>query len=295
MLTSKDFDSPVVKKEISGLLFGINPKNENNTESFINAIKYCRENDINRLTLIPGIYYFTLTETIELTGMTDFELYAKGVRFVYFKEEIAPDDFFRFFCITDCLRFKIIGLEIDWNWEKARLASLMKVVKKSKSYVDFEFMEDGEISDKLRVACINQVNDKTFTPDVKDGKEYSSLAILDDAIKKRKKISKKVYRYYINLKNYSDEHFKIGTYHLLRHFMRNGSVFTLIDSAHIIFDNVTIYSAMGMALIVTDHVHHLYCKKFRITLPDFEKRYITCTTDDIYYSQCNNEYSLFED
>ncbi len=143
--------------------------------------------------------------------MTDFELYAKGVRFVYYKEDIEPNEFFRLFRITDCLRFKITGLEIDWNWEKARLASLMKVVNKSRTYVDLEFMEVGEISENLRFVCTNQVNDKTFTPGVEDGREYAAQAVLGESLNKRKKISKKVYRCYTDLKNDNDVHFKIGT------------------------------------------------------------------------------------
>ena len=294
MLKAKDFDLPAVKKEISGFLLGIKSENENNTEAFIEAIKYCKENDINRLTLIPGIYHFTVTDTIELNNLTDFEIYAKDVRFVYYKEEIAPHEFFRFFRITNCLRFKITGLKIDWNWEKARLASLVKVINKSRTFVDLEFMENGEISDNLRFVCTNQVNDKTFTPGDEDGREYGAQAVLGETLKKRRKLSKKVYRCYTNLKNDNDKHFKIGTYHLLRHFTHNGGVFTIIDCAHIIFDDVTIYSAMGMGIIVAGHTHHLYCKKFKITLPDFEKRYITCTADGIHYSQSNG-YSLFED
>ena len=107
---------------------------------------------------------------------------------VYYKEEIAPHEFFRFFRITNCLRFKITGLKIDWNWEKARLASLVKVINKSRTFVDLEFMENGEISDNLRFVCTNQVNDKTFTPGDEDGREYGAQAVLGETLKKRRKL-----------------------------------------------------------------------------------------------------------
>lgn len=292
-MTRADFNQPVINSSINVSYFGFSESNANNDKALQKAIDHCKSNNIDRLIISPGIYHITITEPIKIHNMSNFEIFAEGVRFVAFSP-ITPKESILYFEIKDSSCIKITGLEIDWNIKKARLSSLLKVVTRADDYVDFEFMEDGEIPDDAVFISTNAYNDETFTAGVEGGREFCVNGRKDDTFIRREKIGEKLYRCYADIKSLSDLFFQPGTYHLVRHFMYNGGAFSVLDTEHFTLENVTIYAIPGFGVHCGGYSHHLLFYKFRIVLPDFERRYMTATVDGIHIANSKG-YMLFEE
>ena len=286
-----EYKQPTVLREVNASQFNLSESLENNAQNLQNALDFCKENSINRLVIGKGVYYFNITEPILLSNMQNFELYAKDARFVFYSP-ITSKESIVYFKIVNCDTVKITGLSIDWDVKKAPLASLVKVVSRADTYVDFECMEDREIPETSVFITTNAVNDKTFTPGVEGGREYNINGNSAETFLKREKIGEKTYRCYQDIKNLSPLFFNPGTYHLIRHFMYNGGAFSLSGSKHITFENVTLYAVPGFGIHVHGHSSHFWFNGFKITLPDFEKRYITATADGIHICQSDGNFKF---
>ena len=293
-MTKTDFNQPEIRSVINASDFGFSEYNgESNAEALQKAIDHCKENKIDRLIISPGIYPVTITKPIKIHNICNFEFFAEGVRLVVFSP-ITPKESILYFEVKDCSCVKFTGLEIDWDMKKSRLSSLLKVVTRADNYVDFEFMEDGEIPDNAVFISTNAYNSETFTAGVEGGREFCLNGRTDETFLKREKIGEKLYRCYADIKSLSDLFFQPDTYHLVRHFMYNGGVFSVQDSNHFTLDNVTIYAVPGFGVHCGGYSHHLLFYKFRIVLPEFEKRYMTATVDGIHIANSNG-YMLFEE
>lgn len=292
-MTRADFNQPKINSEITASEFGFSTTNENNAQALQKAIDYCKEKNIDRLFIEPGIYPVTITKPFEIHNMENFEIFAEGVRFVVYSP-ITPKESILYFEVKNCNCIKFTGLEIDWDMKKARLYSLLKVVTRADDYVDFEFMEDGEIPENAVFISTNAYNSETFTAGVENGREFQINGRSDDTFISREKIGDKLYRCYADIKSLSDLFFNPGTYHLVRHFMYNGGVFSVQDSSHFTLENVTVYAVPGFGVHCGGHSHHLLFYKFRIVLPEFEKRYMTATVDGIHIANSKG-YMLFEE
>jgi len=292
-MTRNDFKQPVVKSSINAEEFGFSANGKDNANALQKAIDHCKNKKIDRLVIAPGIYPITITEPLRLYGMENFEFFAEGVRFVVYSP-ITPKETILYFEIKDSSCIKFTGLEIDWDWGKARLTSLLKVVTRADTYVDFEFMEEGEIPENAVFISTNAYNDETFTAGVEGGREFCVNGNTNETFIRREKIGEKLYRCYADIKSLSDLFFQPGTYHLVRHFMYNGGAFSVKDTSHFTLENVTIYSIPGFGVHCGGFSHHLLFYKFRIVLPDFAKRYMTATVDGIHIANSKG-YMLFEE
>lgn len=289
-----DFNKPIIKTEINANAFGITTDKAFDASLLQNAIDHCKENGIDRLTVDPGIYRITIKRPLEIFDMHNFELNGNGARFIFYSP-INHLQTMMYFKLENCSNTQICNLNIDWDWETAPLASLVKVVKRTPEFVDLEYMEERPLPDTSLFITLNQVNPETFTPGVEDGTEYiGPKRFSEEPFTKREKISEKVYRCHLDPTTLNDRYFKEGTFYLVRHFVYNGGCFTLKNCEHISLTDVTIYSIPGFGLHVSGHSHHLLFHRFKITLPDFEKRYITATVDGVHVTRSDG-YMLFEE
>lgn len=289
----EDFKQPIIEKSVCASDFGLNTNAENNTDAFQKALSFCKQEGINRLTVLPGIYSFIITEPFELTGIQNFEIYAPDVRFVFFSPITLSEDV-TYFKVSNCDTLKFTGLSIDWDTKKAPLSSLVQVISRTPEYVDFLYLEEGEIPESAVFITTNAVNSETFTPGVEGGREYNTNGNQLETFLKREKIGEKTYRCYQNIGILNDLFFQPGTCHIIRHYVYNGGAFSLSDSINITFENVTIFAVPGFGVHAGGHISHVLFHKFKIILPDFEKRYLTATADGVHFSQSDG-YILFQD
>ena len=286
-MTNADFEQPTIRNEISADVFGMHTESPDNTLALKKAIAYCKENHIDRLTISPGIYYFEITHSIELNDIENFEIYAPNARFIFFSP-ITPKESIIFFKIQKVHTVKLTGFSIDWDCKKAPLASLVQVKQRTDTYVDFSYMQEGEIPDSAVFITTNAVNSETYTPGVEGGREYNQNGNTAETFIKRERIDDKTYRCYQDIGSLNTLFFNPGTYHLIRHYMYNGGAFYLNDCTHVTFDQITIFGVPGFGAVIGGHSSYIYFYKFKITLPDFE------TADGIHISQSNGHF-LFED
>lgn len=292
-MNSTDVRQPQIKKEISAECFGMMPETENNTEAFAEALRICKENGINRLNIKPGVYHFTITQSFYLTGMKDFEIYALDVRFVFYSS-ISNTEQITFFRLNCCDTIKFTGLSIDWNVEKAPLASLVKVENVTVEYVDLRCMEEREIPEKSLFVTLNAVNPQTFTPGVEGGREYNIDGNQSESFLKRERISERLYRCWFKEGKAGEKIFKTDDYYLIRHYLYNGGVFLIEDCRNMVFEDFSIYGAPGSGFDVRRYCSHFYFHRMHVTLPEYDRRYITTTVDAVHL--CGTDgYMLFED
>lgn len=292
-MDSRDIRQPRIEKEIRVEYFGMRPEAENNAEMFANALAFCRENRINRLYIEPGVYHFTITQSFCLDGMQDFELYAPGVRFVFYSP-IRNTEQIIFFRLERCDTVKITGLMVDWDVRRAPLASLVRAECITAEYADFRCMEDRDIPDRALFVSLNAVNPVTFTPGVEGGLEYNVDGNQCESFQRRERIGEKRYRCYFKPEKPGIGILREGGYYLVRHYMYNGGVFLIQECKNIVFEDLSIYGAPGSGFDARRYCSHFYFHRVHITLPPYERRYITTTVDGVFLAGTDG-YMLFED
>lgn len=288
-----DFEAPFIQKEARASDFGIMPGKEIPATLLQQAIDACKAKQINRLIFEPATYNIYIEKSIILEDMDHFEISGNGAMFRFFSP-ITHLNTILYFKMLNCSHIKFSNLFIDWDWERAPLASLVQVEKRTEDFVDFRYMEDRNLPDTSLFITLNQVNNETFTPGVENGTEYiGPKRFSEEPFLKREKIEDKLYRCYLDKSTLDDRYFRVGSYYLVRHFVYNGGCFSIVDTNHFIFENVTVYSVPGFGVHISGHSHHILFDRFKITLPDFEKRYISATVDGVHVTRSNG-YILFE-
>ncbi len=289
-----DFHAPKIQKELLARDAGIFPEIKINAVQLQQILDRCKAENINKLTFEKGVYRIYIEKPIELFNMHDFELYGNGARFVFFSP-ITHLQSILYFKLIGCSTVKFTDLSIDWDWETAPLASLVKVIKRTSEFVDLEYMEERNLPDTSLFLTANQVNPETYTPGTEDGTEYiGPKRFSEEPFTKREKIADKIYRCHLDPTTLDDRYFHEGNFYLVRHFVYNGGCFSIVDTEHFIFENVTVYSVPGFGAHISGHSHHILFNRFKITLPDFDKRYISATVDGVHVTRSNG-YILFED
>lgn len=125
--------------------FGMDSNSQDNTDAFCRVIDYCRRNPGARLVIDAGEYRFSPKNTIGLNSLKDVLIDAEDAVFVF--------DCDRYFEISGCENFEIKGLAVDWDWDKSRLASVVKIEKRNaiKHTFDMRFTELDEVPEDIAV------------------------------------------------------------------------------------------------------------------------------------------------
>ncbi len=267
-------------KTINAYDFSVLPENENNFEQLKECLKYCAAHNISELIIPPGRYFVTSQDTLMIHGRKNFSILADGAEFVF-------QNTTQLIRIQDCEKILIQGLSFSWNWDAARLASVVKTKRLTLDYIDFEYLEEGEIDLSLPWVTMNAMDPGNMTVGVEDGLEYGVYQNDTDSFIKKEKIGDKLYRCYQDMRGCSPLLFKLDSMYLVRHFLYNGTVFMVQDSSHVTFDHVSIYSGSGMGYSICGHTHHLRFNRCRVTLRENPPGRISTTADAVHVAQSN--------
>ena len=288
-----DFKKEIMKPIEDGTVisadqFGMLPTNPDNFEALSKALHHCREHKISKLVIPRGKYYFATEQPIIMKDMKDFILEGSNAEFVY----CITGQFFK---IDHCSKVWIRNLFLDWDWDKHRLASVIKVVQVSREegYIDFEYLQEGELDLAQNWVTTNALDPATWTPGCEDGVEYGVYKNNAETFDKKVRLTPKLYRCHKDLSNLSPLHFPVGSIHLVRHYLYNGGIFVIQDTSHITMERITIYSAPGFGYHIGGHTHHLFMDRCDIILRPGTDRRITTTADAVHVKQTNG-YLLFE-
>jgi len=270
METNFTIDLPVIKKVITGEDFGVSVESKDNTEALQKAFDYMKENPGTCLKLTRGVYRFATAKRIKIQNITDGMFDGQGAELLFSAKG--------YFDLISCTRFKVCRLFIDWDWEGAyRLADMIRVVGKGKDWTEFEHFEVKEVQ-RNPWQSINQYDPFSLTPGCEDGKEYE-INYLTPATRS---IEYPGGNHTILRHDGLLEDVEIGEVYCLRYEMYGTNAFVTMQSSHITFEDVTVWSVPGMAFIVTAATRYFRFNRCVVAKRPGTNRNISATTDSMH-------------
>lgn len=229
--------------------FGFSAANPDNYSAFAGIVDYCRQNPRTRVVFEQGDYAFRTDAGIALDGLQNIYFEGNGARFVF--------DYGRsYFNIIRCDTVEFHGITADWNWERSRLGSIVRVENADAGghILDLVFTEIGDVSEETVFAAITQYDADTLTPGAKESSKEAYLYQAPGSIQKVEKKADNVLRV---THNGILDNFLNGEVYLLRHYVYGSAVFCLGGgSNNITFDGVNIFGAAGMGFVAGTGANH---------------------------------------
>lgn len=280
--------------------FGIMPgAGHCNTEAFSKAITYCREHKIKMLRIPKGCYYFKECKDaafLSLHGMENFVLEGNG-------SELVFESLHSYLSIRDSRKILVENLTMDWNWEKAPLASVGVVnqVAEDGTYVECVFPEYEDVSEDMRFSIVGPFDPARYTPGCVGGIEFrpyqnehvfksgdaESDSKMQELVRelsnifepKQEKTGKATLRFYTVNPTFTRKHFKCGDCFRFRHYEYDILTVPIQDSTDVTLHDITIYSAPGSGFVGNGDIRGLRFTHCRVTVRPGSVRNISTTTD----------------
>lgn len=234
---------------VSAAQFGLDTASTDNFAAMQAALCYCGENPGTRLVIEPGVYLFETDKALSMDSLQNIYIDGAGARFIFCHTGNEFD-------IVNCRGVEVNGLMVDWNHEKAPLASIVRVKNASADdhTLELYFTEREEVNADTKMKAITRCDGTTLTFGAKlDSKEvylYQSA----DYIKNVEKINSRTLKV---THNGCMDNFKNGETYILRHFVYDGCVFRIGGaSTDLTFDGINIYGGSGMAFVVQENASH---------------------------------------
>ncbi len=259
-------------KTVSAADFGMSAEKSDNTDGLLTALNHCRLNPGTKLVIPKGTYQFSSSVPNELVGAEDVIIDGQGSTFVFQNQ-------YMWLKFTDCKRVEVKNINIDWNWEKSRLASVVKVIATGENTVDLEFPECETIPSTVTFFDFNRMSgDKleNLTP----GSEVN-LAIWGNqtGITKQEKIGNNKMR--LTYKSKLDA-LSVGEYYLVRHYSYGSDAFVVSGCSDFTARNINIWSSAGMAFKATSSTHHYQFLDCSVKIKPGSDRHISATADCLH-------------
>ena len=267
--------------------FGLAEENADNFAAFQSALNYCSAHPQTKLVIDKGTYHFESINGLDANNCIDLLIEGNDATFVF-----SSTDYRFFIRNSDCVEIR--NLNIDWNWKKSPLASVVTVQNSNAdtNSLDLVFKDAEYCDENCRLMAITQCDPETYT----FGAKYSSkeVYLYQDGtnIKSVQKISDNTLRV---THNGCMNGFEDGETYILRHYVYNGTVFNLRDySKNITFDNVSIYGSSGMAYICEGNSSHFQIiNSFIGVNPEHkDKRCVSLTADAIHIVNTNGCFNI---
>ena len=288
--------------------FGARPGEEFcNTEAFAAAINYCRKNRVGRLVVPKGVYYFKTCGAhahLMLDDMEDFVLDGQGSEFVF-------ETVHAYLSVRGSHRIWVKDLVLDWNWEKARLASVGTVTKVAEdgSYVECRFPEYEDVPGDMRFSIVGPMDPARFTPgcaggmefrpyhnnhvkksgDAKTDKKMQALVreLSDLFLCRQEKTGPATLRFYTTDAEFTTRHFKKGDCFRFRHYEYDIMAVPILDSTDVTMERITLFSAPGSGFVGNGDIRGLRFHQCRVTVRPGTLRSISTATDCLHV--CNSQ------
>ena len=274
-------------KEINAADFGLSKSNEDNFEAFQSALYYCSQHPQTKLVINKGTYYFKNTNGLDANNCTDLLIEGNDATFVF-----SSTGYKFFIRNSDCLEIR--NLNFDWNWAESPLASVVTVQNSNADThtLDLVFKDAEYCNESNRLTAITQCDPETYTFGAKQSSKEVYLYQDEANIKSVQKISDNTLRV---THNGCMDSFENGETYILRHFVYDGTIFSIRDySKNITFDNVSIYGSAGMAYICEGNSSHFQIiNSFIGVNPEYkDKRSVSLTADAFHIVNTNGCFNI---
>lgn len=282
-------------------------KNYCNTKAFAAAIDYCRKNKIGKLTIPRGTYYFRECDTsshLMLHGMENFMLDGEG-------SELIFETLHSYLSIQDSKGILVKNLVMDWNWDKAPLASIGVITKVAEdgSYIECNFPEYEDVSDDMKFSIVGPFDAARYTPGCKGGIEFrpyqndhvkkSEDEVSDKKMQelvrelsniflpKQENVRKGVLRFYTVSSDFTIKNFHRGDCFRFRHYEYDILTVPIVDAKNITLENITLFSSPGSGFVGNGDICGLHFKNCKVTVRPGTARSISTATDCLHV--CNSQ------
>lgn len=229
--------------------FGMSEILEDNTDSFIEAIEYCRNNPGTNLIIDKGNYFFNSSGKIIINGLDSCIIDGSQAKFIVSKTGT-------FIQITHCDVVEIDGLSIDVDRENNPVDDVLRIKNSdSKNHtLEFEFFEKNSIEESMIFSAITQCDPDSLTFGANGSSREIYIYQNPDIIKKVEKTEENVLKI---SHDGSFDGFKNGETYILRHHVYDGTVFSVSgETKNLTFDSVNIFGSYGAGFTVSDLVNH---------------------------------------
>lgn len=281
-----------------------------NYEAFSKALQYCRREKIETLIIPKGVYHFKKcsgSAHLDLHDMENFTLDGQG-------SELVFETLKSYLSICGCRKILVRNLFLDWNWEKAPLASVGTVTKVAVdgSFIECTFPAYTDIPEKIGFSIVGPFDPIRYTPGCKGGIEFRPFKndhIKDSGdeasdtkmremvrelsnifIPSQKKIRDNVMRFYTVDSDFTKIHFHIGDCFNFRHYEYSILTVPIQDTSDCTLENITIYSSPGSGFVGNGDIHGLHFTGCRVIVRPGTCRSISTATDCLHV--CNSQGSF---
>lgn len=218
--------------------FGMDESLEDNTDAFISAVKYLRDNPCTKLIIDEGKYYFSRSDRISFDGVKDCFVEGTGAEFIFGSTGT-------FFNITHCDCLEINGLAIDVDRVNNPVDDVLRIrnADKKNKTLEFVFFEKDEVSENMIFSAITQCDPETLTFGAENSSKEHYIYQDPSMIEKVEKIAPNVLKITHNgaFGAYED-----GDTFILRHHVYDGQVFSVYgETKNLTFNNIKIYGSYG--------------------------------------------------
>ncbi len=267
--------------------FGFSAGNIDNYTAFADIINYCRQHPRTRVIFEAGDYAFHTDAGFGLDSLTDVYFEGNGARFVFSYGS-------SYFNLSNCERVEFNNMTFDWNWERSRLGSIVRVenADAQNHTLDLVFTELADVNEDIIFSALTQYDAETLTPGAKESSKEAYLYQIPGAIVKVEKVAGNVLRV---THNGNLDKFLNGEVYLLRHYVYGSAVFYLYNNSNnITFDEVNIYGAAGMGFVVAGGANHFQFLNTIVGLnPDYAAtRRVSVTADALHIADSNGYFRV---
>ena len=269
---------------LSAVDFGVNPNNPDNTPALNRAIEECKKKSAQTLIVPKGIYRFTSNQAVTFKDMKDFVFDGGGSTFVFHKER---ESLLR---VTHNERIVLKNFNIDWDWQKDPLASVVKLenIADDRSFIDVRFVDyDKFPRPDARFALLDRLDPETMSVAVQDGFNQGLNFRTNSSHCKTKWLSGNLLRIYS-----FHEKMKNGQLFRLSHYYYDMNGISMVGNRHLTIMDVNIFSCPGHAFTVGGDQQYWQFVRCNIIPPPGEKRIITCTADHCHISQSKGFFKM---
>ena len=267
--------------------FGLSEENEDNFSAFQSALDYCALHPQTKLIIDKGTYYFRNPNGLDANNCTDLLIDGNGATFIF------SETGYKFFIRnSDCVEIR--NLSFDWNWAEKPLASVVTVQNSvpDENTLDLVFKDKEYCDENCSMSAITQCDPETYTFGAMYSSKENYLYQDTTSIKSVRKISDDTLRV---THNGCMDGFENGETYILRHYVYDGTVFSIRDySKNITFDNVSIFGSAGMAFICEGNCSHFQIINSFIGInPEYkDKRCVSLTADAIHIVNTNGCFNI---
>ncbi len=261
--------------------FGVKEENADNIEALNKAIKHCADIGAAKLMLPQGNYRMTALTSLQFKALKDFEFDGNGSTLIFHRTKPKVINAL----VADCERVILRNFNMDWDWERDPLASLVKVVGINKDSVDFKLYEYDRFPrrEDVKIAFLSAYDPVAEAIGVEGGINRW-LGMSQAPMPKTEWVSDNILRIFIS----PDGFHKDDLFRLQHYYYNDNDGFHLNSNQHLTLEDINIYSCAGHAIKVDGHQQYWQLQRVTISPPKgVARRPISSTADHCHINRSN--------